>query len=178
MPHKKSEIEAAKIELRKILKPGSQVRVLVTHTAPRTNMSWLVRVFCQDKKETREITVLAGRAIDWPLVERHGEWNIRGGGVGTCRYFEVGHHLSYALHGFDAARSPTAHLKGIRRKAEKLEKAMREACDNCARCQQRMLVDRRGDDVPPHTCDDARRAVRELNASKYRPGYTIKGVAL
>ena len=178
MPHKKSEIEAAKIELRKILKPGSQVRVLVTHTAARTNMSWLVRVFCQDKKETREITVLAGRAIDWPLVERHGEWNIRGGGVGTCRYFEVGHHLSYALHGFDAARSPTAHLKGIRRKAEKLEKAMRKACDDCARCQQRMLVDRRRDDVPPHTCDDARRAVRELNASKYRPGYTIKGVAL
>lgn len=37
MPHKKSEIEAAKIELRKILKPGSQVRVLVTHTAARTD---------------------------------------------------------------------------------------------------------------------------------------------
>ena len=86
-------------KLRKMLSPGSKVKVTILKTSA-SNMTWYARVYVAEKKEIVNITVYAARAIDWPLKEIGGEWCIKGGGVGTCRAYEIGEHLSYALHGF------------------------------------------------------------------------------
>lgn len=168
---KTSEKEAQRQEaiawLRKRLKPGSKVQVLIVKTS-RSNMSWHARAFIKGECVTSRVA----RAIGWPIGEVGGFWTIRGGGVGTCRAFEIGHHLSYALHGYKASDAPSRTIKAARLAEEKARQANRIAREACPRCCAPTA-----DTDADHSdeCVRTEIAAREAERGKYRAGYTIKG---
>lgn len=149
-------------KLRKMLSPGSKVKVTIRKTSA-SNMTWYARVYVASKKEIVNITVYAARAIDWPLKEIGGEWCIKGGGCGTCRAFEIGHHLSYALHGFSTDKTPVLNIP-------KKETAVREYGKNLREVRGTLekLRSEKGYEDP-----EVRKAESVCRA--YRSGYTIKG---
>lgn len=148
--------------LRKLLPPGSRVKVTIVRTSS-TNMTWYARVFLACKNEVRNITVMVSRAIDWSLKEIGGEWCIRGGGVGTCRAFEIGHHLSYALHGFSSPdKTPALRIPKKETAVRAYGKNLREV-----RLSLENLRKNGYDDLAARAAESACRA--------YRAGYTIKG---
>lgn len=168
MRNKKTEGERKEaIEyLRKFLKPGSKVFVQVVRISS-TNMTWYARVFVHTKEEMLCITSRVASALDWPCKEVGGHWTIKGGGVGTDRAFEIGHHLSYCLHGHDVKTAPTATIKRARKALDALNAAERAACDSCVGCKEYKHH--------LHTCGDARRAARDEKLTRFRSGYSIKG---
>lgn len=205
---RRDEIEAAKAELRKILTFGSVIRVCVDGYSKRTNMTWYVRVFVPHNGdvfvphsgEIRNITYLVGNAIDWPLVEYQGNRCIKGSGIGTNRYFEIGHVLSYALHGVRTEDTPdipllSVHghkearvygrtLRAVRTRMDALRKAADAECDgkyhDSPHVKCKVGADDRYYTIHSDACcvasDAARKAERTLE--KYRAGYTIRGEAL
>ena len=149
--------------LRKLLQPGSRVKVAIVRTSA-SNMTWYARVYVAQKNEVVNITVYAARAIDWPLKEIDGEWCIKGGGVGTCRAFEIGHHLSYALHGFYSPdKTPALRIPKKETSVRAYGKNLREV-----RGTLEKLRSEKGYDDP-----EVRKAESVCHA--YRAGYTIKG---
>jgi hypothetical protein len=151
-------------KLRKMLPLGSsKVKVTIQKTSA-SNMTWYARVYVAQKNEVVNITVYAARAIDWPLKEIDGEWCIKGGGVGTCRAFEIGHHLSYALHGFYSPdKTPALRIPKKETAVRAYGKNLREV-----RGTLEKLRSEKGYDDP-----EVRKAESVCHA--YHAGYTIKG---
>ena len=150
-------------KLRKMLSPGSKVKVTILKTSA-SNMTWYARVYVAEKKEIVNITVYAARAIDWPLKEIGGEWCIKGGGVGTCRAYEIGEHLSYALHGFHKPeQTPVLNIPKKETAVRAYGKNLREVRGTLEKLRSEKGY---GD---PEVC----KAESVCNA--YRSGYTIKG---
>lgn len=204
---RRDEIEAAKAELRKILTFGSVIRVCVDGYSKHTNMTWYVRVFVPHNGdvfvphsgEIRNITYLVGNAIDWPLVEYQHNRCIKGSGIGTNRYFEIGHVLSYALHGVRTEDTPkinlslTHHLparsygptlRAVRAKMDALRKAADAECDGKYHDSPHVKCKVADGDhyrvIHSDACAKAAREAREAEniLGKYRAGYTIRGEAL
>ncbi len=160
---KENDKKEAVDSLRKLLPLGSRIKVTIVRTSS-SNMTWYARVFVAFKNKVHNITVLAARAVDWPLKEIDGEWCIKGGGVGTCRAFEIGHHLSYALHGFHSPdKTPTLRVPKKETAVRAYGKNLREV-----RGTLEKLRSEKGYDDP-----EVRKAESVCHA--YRAGYTIKG---
>ena len=150
-------------KLRKLLPLGSKVKVTIRKTSA-SNMTWYAHVYVAEKKEIVNITVYAARAIDWPLKEIGGEWCIKGGGVGTCRAYEIGEHLSYALHGFHKPeQTPVLNIPKKETAVRAYGKNLREVRGTLEKLRSEKGY---GD---PEVC----KAESVCNA--YRSGYTIKG---
>lgn len=205
---RRDEIEAAKAELRKILTFGSVIRVCVDGYSKHTNMTWYVRVFVPHNGdvfvphsgEIRNITYLVGNAIDWPLVEYQHNRCIKGSGIGTNRYFEIGHVLSYALHGVRTEDTPdipllSVHghkearvygrtLRAVRTRMDALRKAADAECDGKYHDSPHVKCKVADGDhyrvIHSDACAKAAREAREAEniLGKYRAGYTIRGEAL
>jgi hypothetical protein len=155
--------------LRKLIKPGAKVYVQVKKIS-RSNMTWYARVFFHTKEDMLCITSRVAAALDWPCKDVDGYWTVKGAGIGTDRAFEIGHHLSYCLHGCSTKDAPTATIKRARKRLDALnaaENAARSACVGCKEYKHHL-----------HTCGDARRAARDESLTKYRAGYSVKGVWL
>lgn len=171
MRTKKSEGERKEaIEyLRKLIKPGDKVHVQVVRISS-TNLTWYARVFFHTKEEMLCITSRVASALDMPCKEVGGYWTIKGGGIGTDRAFEIGHNLSYCLHGITVKDAPTATIKRARKQLDALYAAERAAVDSCEGCRNHTHAN--------HTCGDARRNARDEKLTRFRAGYSIKGVWL
>lgn len=162
---KENEKSEAIDTLRKMLPPGSRVKVMIRKTSA-SNLTWYARVYVAQKKEVVNITVLAARAIDWPLKEIGGEWCVKGGGIGTCRAFEIGHHLSYALHGmYRSASTPALRIPKKEAQVRKYGKNLREV---------RQTLEKLRSEAKDGYNDPSVRAA-ESACHSYRAGYTIKG---
>ena len=158
---KENDKKEAVDSLRKLLPIGSRVKVTIVRTSSST---WYARVFVACKNEVRSITVLAAHAVDWPLKEIAGEWCIKGDGLGTCRAFEIGHHLSYALHGFYSLdKTPALRIPKKETAVRAYGKNLREV-----RGTLEKLRSEKGYDGP-----EVRNAESVCHA--YRAGYTITG---
>ena len=160
---KEDDKKKAVDSLRKLLPIGSRVKAVIVRTSS-SNMTWYIRVFVVKKNEVCNITVYAARAIGWPLKEINGEWCIKGDGIGTCRAFEIGHHLSYALHGFYSPdKTPALRIPKKETAVRAYGKNLREV-----RGTLEKLRSEKGYDDP-----EVRKAESVCHA--YRAGYTIKG---
>ena len=149
-------------KLRKMLPPGSKVKVTIRKTSA-SNTTWYAHVYVAEN-EVVNITVHTARAIDWPLKEIDGEWCIKGGGIGTSRAFEIGHHLSYALHGFYSPdKTPALRIPKKEGAVRAYGKNLREV-----RGTLEKLRSEKGYDDP-----EVRKAESVCHA--YRSGHTIKG---
>ena len=160
---KENDKKEAVDSLRKLLPIGSRVKVTIVRTSS-SDTTWYARVFVACKNEVRSITVLAAHAVDWPLKEIAGEWCIKGDGLGTCRAFEIGHHLSYALHGFYSPdKTPALRIPKKETAVRAYGKNLREV-----RGTLEKLRSEKGYDGP-----EVRNAESVCHA--YRAGYTITG---
>lgn len=164
---KQDEKKEAVETLRKIIKPGDTIRTIITKTSA-TNLTWYARSFIVEKGRIREITTLIGKACAWSVVYRDGVYELKGCGVGTCRYFEVAHTLSYALHGLRSDTAPRSvriaepELRQMYGKNLRDFRAAIEALDKEDRDNGRDPYYRK---MP-------------VSAQKYRAGYTIRGESL
>ena len=150
-------------KLRKVLPIGSKVKVAIQKTSA-SNTTWYARVYVAEKNKIENITVYVARALDWPLKEIGGEWCVKGDGIGTCRAFEVGHHLSYVLHGFHKPEQ-TPDLR-----IPKKEIAVREYGRNLREVRGTLEKLRSEKDY-----DDPEVRKAESVCHAYLAGYTISG---
>ena len=171
---RQQEINEAKDYLRPLLQPGSKVYVEYGKDPSRVNMTWYVRVFLVKDGEIVNITGKVADAIDWSCREVRGSWCLRGTGFGTDRAFEVGHNLSYALHGVRTEDAPE-DVRKVREEADAAQKALEAVRAECGCDKKKRLT------WSYNTCKkcaalwQAAREDENGDKQKYRAGYTIKG---
>ena len=85
----KQQVEGAKEELRKKLKPGDRVFTTVTHVS-RSGMMRRMRLFTIKDNNREEITHWVARALEWSINDDH---ELRVDGVGM----DMGFHAVYSL---------------------------------------------------------------------------------
>ena len=97
----KTEIAESMATLRKLLRPGTEVRTILRHVSS-SGMSRRISLLVVHKGEITDITWDAARVLGYPIRGRAGYVQDVGLTVGGCG-MDMGYHLvnslSYAVHG-------------------------------------------------------------------------------